>query len=62
MILWFRCGLQELAAESISLDSSPDDLSTFVTLWQLQPFTDEAAVAAVWDAAATAIAAAEAAS
>ncbi|WIA40936.1 hypothetical protein OEZ86_004591 [Tetradesmus obliquus] len=50
----------ELAAGSISLDSSPDDLSTFSTLWQLQPFTDEAAVAAVWDAAAEAVAAAPA--
>ncbi|KAF6249853.1 hypothetical protein COO60DRAFT_926734 [Scenedesmus sp. NREL 46B-D3] len=46
----------ELAVGRVSLDSSPDDLSTISTLWQLQPFTDEAAVAAVWDAAAAAIA------
>jgi hypothetical protein len=49
---------QELAAGSISLDTSLDDISTISTLWQLQPFTDEAAVAAVWEAAAAAVAAA----
>lgn len=35
---------QEAAAGGISLETSAEELATFSALWQLQPFTNEAAV------------------
>jgi len=45
------CTLQEAAAAGISLDTSTEDLGTLRTLWELQPFTNEAAVAQLMAAA-----------
>ena len=37
--------MQEAAVGGISLGSSTEELHTLSTLWELQPFTNEAAVA-----------------
>jgi hypothetical protein len=39
--------LQELAAADLNLDTDAAELSSIVSLWDLQPFTDEAALAAI---------------
>jgi hypothetical protein len=51
--------VQEAAISTISLESTQEELSTLSTLWELQPFTNEAAVANILAAAAAAAAAAD---
>lgn len=46
-------GLQEAAVGGISLESSTEELSTLHTLWELQPFTNEAALHSISAAAAS---------
>lgn len=41
---------QEAAVDGISLETTPEELSTLSTYWQLQPFTNEAAVATLVEA------------
>lgn len=48
------CAVQEAAVSTISLESTQGELSTLSTLWELQPFTNEAAVAIILAAAAAA--------
>lgn len=44
--------VQESTVSSISLETSQEELSTLITLWELQPFTHEEAVASLLAAAA----------
>jgi hypothetical protein len=43
--------LQEAVVSSISLEASQEELSSLITLWELQPFTHEEAVASLLAAA-----------
>lgn len=52
LLLLLLMALQEAAVSSISLESSQEELSTLITLWELQPFTHEEAVASLLAAAA----------
>jgi hypothetical protein len=51
------CLLQAAAVDAISLETTPEQLSTLSTMWQLQPFTNEAAAASITSAAAATAAA-----
>jgi hypothetical protein len=48
--------------DGINLETTPEQLNTLSTMWELQPFTNEAAAASIITAAAAAASAAVVAS
>jgi hypothetical protein len=54
--------LQAAAVDGINLETTPEQLNTLSTMWELQPFTNEAAAASIITAAAAAASAAVVAS